>query len=77
MSTLLHCFAFTTTTHSVRCSVSDETAKKQPVEVVVTDISIPFQSVVWLLLKFGLAAVPVGIILLILWGVFGGMLAGL
>ena len=57
--------------------MTDETAKKSPVEVVVTDVSIPFQSVVWLLLKFTIAAIPVGLIVLFFWAVFGGVIAGL
>lgn len=57
--------------------MTDESEKKQPVEVIVTDVSIPFQSVVWLLLKFSIAAVPVGIIVLFLWAIFGGVVAGL
>ena len=50
-------------------------------EVVVTDIRIPFGSMVVLILKWTLASIPamfiVGIVVVVVFGVIGGLLTGL
>jgi len=43
--------------------------------VVVTDVQIPFGSMVVLLVKWALAAIPAMIILLVLGSMFGGVIA--
>lgn len=46
-------------------------------EVVVTDIKIPFLSMVVLLVKWALAAIPALIILFLIFGVLGAIFGGL
>lgn len=46
-------------------------------EVVVTDIQMPFGSMVVFMIKWAIAAIPAAIILFILGAVLMGMLAGI
>jgi hypothetical protein len=47
------------------------------IEVVITDIKIPFGSMVVLILKWALAAIPAMIILIILGAVVAGAIGGI
>ena len=53
---------------------SDETEKKQ--EVTVTDIRMPFGSMVWFMVKWAVASIPALIIIVLLGTVFWGVAIG-
>ena len=46
-------------------------------KVEVTDINMPFFSMVWFMVKCAVASIPAIIILWLLFVMFGGLLAGL
>jgi hypothetical protein len=46
-------------------------------EVIVTDIRMPFWSMVWFMVKLAIAAIPAGIILVIIYLLVAGLLAGI
>jgi hypothetical protein len=46
-------------------------------KVEVTDINMPFFSMVWFMVKWAVASIPAIIILWLLFVMFGGLLAGL
>ena len=43
-----------------------------PVPVMITDVRMPFFSLMWLLVKLALAAIPATIILAVLWALLVG-----
>lgn len=43
-----------------------------PIPVMITDVRMPFFSLMWLLVKLALAAVPATIILAVLWALLVG-----
>ena len=49
----------------------------EPQKVIVTDFSIPFGNLVWLMLKICFATVPVVIIIGLVYVIFFGMLVGM
>jgi hypothetical protein len=46
-------------------------------EAVIVDVRIPFGSMVWLLIKLALAAIPAGIVVGLVYVVIVGLLGGL
>ena len=45
-----------------------------PLHVTITDINIPFFSLMWLLVKLALAAIPATIIVAVLWALLVGVI---
>ena len=56
-----------------RAAADPPSQQPEPSRVVVTDVQIPFGSMVVLILKFALASIPAAIILFILFAVFAGI----
>lgn len=56
---------------------NDDTAREtqRPARVTVTDVAIPFGSMVWLMVKFALAAIPAAIILIFIGAFIMALLA--
>ncbi len=52
-------------------------AAEQPIHVVVTDIRMPFWSMVGFMVKSAVAAIPAGLILMLLWVCGAAFLGGL
>lgn len=46
-------------------------------EVVVTDVHMPFWSMVWFMVKWSIAAIPAFIILFVIGAILFGLLAGI
>jgi hypothetical protein len=46
-------------------------------KVIITDIKMPFLSMVTFMVKWAIATIPAVIILVVIWMVVAGMLAGL
>ena len=55
----------------------NEESEDTPDQVVVTDVQIPFVSLVILMIKIAVAAIPATIILIILGAALSGFLRGL
>jgi len=60
----------------------DDMAEREQMEVVITDVKVPFWSLVWLLVKWSIAAIPAAIILFLIGTgfyllLFGGLFFGL
>ena len=46
-------------------------------KVEVTDINMPFSSMVWFMVKWAIASIPAIIVLWLLFVMFGGLITGL
>ena len=51
-------------------SAATDDTKKEKTEVVITDINIPFVSMIRLIFRFLVALIPVGLIFAVLYGLF-------
>jgi hypothetical protein len=56
---------------------AEEIMDSEVSKVEVTDINMPFFSMVWFMVKWAIASIPAIIILWLLFVMFGGLLAGL
>lgn len=54
---------------------TDESASDKYVRVQVIDVEIPFISMVWLLVKVALAAIPAAFLLMLFAAIAGGIIA--
>ena len=43
-------------------------------EIIITDVKMPFLSMVFFMIKWGIATIPALLILCILWGITAGLL---
>ena len=55
----------------------EENSMDNQTKVVITDIRMPFTSMVTFMVKWAIATIPAVIILVVIWMVVAGMVAGL
>jgi len=66
---------FSSTTATVPARVAGQSVRAHPVHI--TDVQMPFASMVGFMVKWAIAAIPAFLILFVLFMVLGGVLGGL